>query len=148
MEPGYMETQEGQRLGSETNTGPLILPPNENWEKIQRKRLRRSPFKLNQRARTTVRESIYETCEKRKWELHAENVRTNHVHIVVDAGSKKGKAVRAAFKANATRALRESGQWNHSFSPWSGKGSIKSIWDLEGLVSVIDYVRNEQGDEI
>jgi REP element-mobilizing transposase RayT len=50
------------------------------------------------------------------------NVRTNHVHTVVTA-NRKSELVLTAFKANATRQLREDGLWPHEFSPWARKGS-------------------------
>ena len=44
----------------------------------------------------------------RNWLLQAINVRTNHVHTVVSATRKAGLVLNA-FKANATRQLREDG---------------------------------------
>ncbi len=124
------------------------LGENAGWHEENRKRLKQKPFRLNANARSAVRKSILETSEYRKWKLHAQNVRTNHVHIVAGTGTHDGKKVRAAYKANPTRALRESKEWTRECSPWAGKGSVKSIWDLNGLCAVVDYVLFQQGEDI
>ncbi|MBA3357169.1 MAG: hypothetical protein H0U18_14775 [Pyrinomonadaceae bacterium] len=51
--------------------------------------------------------AIRETCKTRKWRLWAINVRTNHVHSVV-TGTRDPDIVLNAFKANATREMKES----------------------------------------
>lgn len=98
--------------------------------------------------RTIVRDAIIETCEFRNWSLHALNVRTNHIHIVISSGNDKGKKVLSALKANETRALREAELCESTHSPWSKGGSTRYIWDISALGDVVDYVLNEQGDEI
>ncbi len=56
--------------------------------------------------RDVVERQIAETCNVRRWELHAVNCRTNHVHIVVTA-DQAPKIVRNQLKARCTRRLRE-----------------------------------------
>jgi REP element-mobilizing transposase RayT len=57
-----------------------------------------------------VEEAIRETCEIRRWSPGAINVRTNHVHVVVTANCKPEKVL-SAFKANATRKLKDAKCW-------------------------------------
>jgi REP element-mobilizing transposase RayT len=74
----------------------------------------------------------------RKWLLHAANVRTNHVHVVVRATC-PGRVI-GALKANATRALRETDQWDRFDSPWADGGSKRYLWTERQLQAAIDYV--------
>jgi REP element-mobilizing transposase RayT len=79
--------------------------------------------------------------------LLAFNVRTNHVHTVVTADRKPGRVLNA-FKANATRQLREDGLWLHPFSPWSDRGSKLKLWNEQSVSRAIDYVLHGQGDDL
>ena len=67
---------------------------------------------------------------------------------VVSAGQKKPGVVINAFKANATRQLREDGLWSYSFSPWADKGSKRRLWNERSVARAIDYVLNGQGDDL
>jgi hypothetical protein len=53
-----------------------------------------------------------------------------------------------AFKANATRQMRQDGSWPHEHSPWSDGGSRRYIWTELGLERAMDYVLNSQGGPI
>ena len=105
------------------------------------------PVVLDGRRRGTVERAIRETCSLRKWLLHAINVRTNHAHSVVSA-SKEPEVVLNAFKANATRAMRENGLWVWKHSPWAEKGSKRRLWNERSVANAIDYVLNGQGDDL
>ena len=112
-----------------------------------RKHRKADPFILRARERQSVRKAIRETCSIRKWHLQALNVRTNHVHAVVTANSKPG-VVLNAFKANATRQLKEDRLWAHRFSPWADKGSKIRLWNERSVANAIDYVLNGQGGDL
>ena len=103
---------------------------------------------MNAKQREVVEFAIRETCEKRSWLLRAINVRTNHVHTVVSIGSIKPEKALNAFKANATKQMRESGLWAHEYSPWVDKGSKRYLWNERSIEQAIDYVINGQGDEL
>ena len=124
------------------------IPPSETWRSHNQRTLRAQPLILKAPHRKAIEEAIRETCEVRNWHLQAINVRTNHVHTVVSAGLKKPSIVLNAFKANATRQLREDGLWAHSFSPWADKGSKRSLWNERSVAKAIDYVVNGQGDDL
>ena len=97
--------------------------------------------------RHSVESAIRETCVIRHWSLQAINVRTNHAHTVVTA-NRKASLVLNAFKANATRHLREDGLWPHNFSPWADKGSKRRLWNESSVARAIDYVLYGQGDDL
>ena len=122
--------------------------PNDARQQHNRAQLKNEPVTLNANRRASVEKAIRETCEHRRWLLRAINVRTNHVHSVVSIGDKKGDRALNAFKANATRQMREDGNWRQPQSPWVDKGSKRNLWNEPNIELAIDYVINGQGDDL
>ena len=118
------------------------------WTDVNRDRMKAEPFVMSARQRACVRKAIRDTCRFRNWQLHAVHIRTNHGHAVVTAQNKKGSIVLNAFKANATRLLRERNLWQSSKSPWSDKGSARYLWNSKSVEIVCNYVEFGQGDEL
>jgi REP element-mobilizing transposase RayT len=141
----------GDKRGSIDRFHNAYLSPyikrNEKWRDYNQQRLKAKPLILNAKQRRAIEAAIRETCNIRKWLLQAINVRTNHVHTVVSANRKSGLVLNA-FKANATRQLREAGCWSHPFSPWADKGSKRKLWNEQSVAKAIDYVVNGQGDDL
>jgi REP element-mobilizing transposase RayT len=127
--------------------GDPYLPPNKGWHNHNRKQLKRAPLIFGPRARGSIEKAIQETCSIRKWQLHAFNVRTNHVHTVVTAKCKPGLVLNA-FKSNATSALRTDQLWRHPFSPWADRGSKIRLWNERSVANAINYVLHGQGDDL
>jgi REP element-mobilizing transposase RayT len=123
-------------------------PTDDFWHRRNMRVLKREPLILNATKRRTVEAAIRETCDVRKWCLSAINVRTNHVHTVVTAANKEPSLVLNAFKANATRKLREAGLWPHNYSPWADKGSKRRLWNERSVARAVDYVVNGQGSRL
>jgi REP element-mobilizing transposase RayT len=123
------------------------IPPNDKWRHYNEQHLRAEPLILKARHRKSIEEAIRDTCNIRNWLLQAINVRTNHIHTVVSA-NRKASLVLNAFKANATRQLRQDGLWPCPFSPWSDKGSKRRLWNERSVARAIDYVVNGQGDDL
>lgn len=94
------------------------MAPSEIWRDYNQQHLRTRPLILKADHRRWIEAAIRETCDIRKWWLGAINVPTNHVHTVVTA-NRKAELVLNAFKANATRELRQHGLWCEPFSPWA-----------------------------
>jgi hypothetical protein len=55
---------------------------------------------LDEEQRKVVEKTIRDHCRIRKWELHAVNCRTNHVHVVVSANRKR-------FASSSWRGVRD-----------------------------------------
>ncbi len=127
--------------------GSAYIPPNQAWESYNKQQLRAKPLILTAKHRKEIETAIRETCSIRKCSLQAINVRTNHVHTVVTA-NREPDAVLSAFKANATRQLREAELWKYPFSPWVRKGSRRKLWNERSVAKAIDYVVNGQGEEL
>jgi REP element-mobilizing transposase RayT len=147
----YSTWLHGDRRGSidrfHNHYGDPYIPQNKAWHRHNRKQVKTEPFILRARERGAVQKAIRETCTIRNWHLHAINVRTNHVHTVVTA-NRKPELVLNAFKANATRELREAQLWPHWFSPWAENGSKVRLWNERSVANAIDYVLNGQGDDL
>ena len=121
---------------------------NDDWKKYNRKLLIGEPVGLSADRRRSVREAIRETCTIRSWSLLAINIRTNHVHTVVNTGGKIGELALNAFKANATRQMREDGCWPRDRSPWADKGSCRRLWNEQSVANAIEYVLYGQSDAL
>jgi len=124
--------------------GTPFIAPNRRWEQYNERTLKRPPAKLTARRRAAIDAAIRETCRIRKWNLWALNTRTNHVHTVISANCDP-EIVLNAFKANATRKMREAGCWQSGKTPWVRKGSKRWLWTHEALIAAIVYVEYEQG---
>jgi REP element-mobilizing transposase RayT len=128
--------------------GTPRLPPNKKWQAFTTKLLKHKPVRLNGSMRKSVEAALRETCEKRGWKIFAVNIRTNHAHTVVAIGSFSSKKALTAFKANATRKMREDEVWKSSYSPWAEKGSRRYLWNEKSIERAIDYVINGQGGSL
>ena len=128
--------------------GSPRIPSDERWYRYNSEILIGDAVLLDSPRRQSIEGAVKETCELRNWHLYALNVRTNHVHIVVAAGSAKPGSVLHALKANATRQMREDKCWNFDYSPWVDKGSKRRLWNEKSIALAVDYVLNGQGDDL
>jgi REP element-mobilizing transposase RayT len=105
------------------------------------------PFLMNTRQRAAVESALRNVCFHRGYGLSAINVRTNHAHIVASAQATP-EAMMNAFKANATRELREAELIATDQKVWSRGGSTKYLWKPRSVDTAIDYTVNGQGDDL
>ena len=125
---------------------PLIEPNprREAWEASQRLG---PPVTLGAAERRVVEAAICQTAEIREWHIHALNVRTNHVHIVVSA-EVKPEQVMGSLKAWCTKRLREAGLVASDAQVWSRHGSTPHLWREEQVVAACEYVVDGQGADL
>lgn len=110
-----------------------------------RDRMTHAPFMLTAPAREVVDATIKKHCEIRAWALLALNVRTTHVHVVVDCQKRVSpETAMEQFKAWATRRLRESKHATADQKLWTQHGSTRWVDTSESLTEAIDYVLNHQ----
>ena len=128
--------------------GSPYNPPIEHWKTITADRMKHDPVKLNAAQRDSVRKAIIDTCRKRGWGVYAVNVRINHAHAVVSLGGAKPETALSAFKANATRQMREDSCWPHEHSPWVEKGSKRYLWNERHIDAAVEYVNFGQGRDL
>jgi len=107
--------------------------------------LAQSPFVMADEERRVVAGAIRDHCEIRGWAIHALNVRTNHVHIVVDCReTHTPELAMAQFKSWGTRRLLTAGLIEHGRRIWTDHGSTRWINDPGKLMLAKDYVLNCQ----
>lgn len=124
------------------------LAPDGTRQHLSAARMKAAAVLLDTAQRNAVDMAIQETCAIKKWQLHARNVRTNHVHIVATIGLVKPELALNSFKANATRKMREANCWQFEHSPWAIKGSKRYLWNIASMERACDYVVNGQGDTL
>ena len=100
---------------------------------------------LDKHQRSSVTEAIQRLCSDRKYNLHALNVRTNHVHAVISAPTKPER-IADAMKAFATKRLRELGLVGATERVWSRGRSRRYLWKPIQVEAAVNYVLYCQGD--
>lgn len=107
---------------------------------------------LTPEQRATVEQTIRKHCHIRNWILHAVNVRSNHVYVVVTCACDEEKA-RDQLKLWTSRCLsdlagltapvaRKAGRRHR----WTENGDVNSIDEPQYLDNAVEYVTNRQGD--
>ncbi len=119
------------------------LAPDPVIHSARRTSLRQPPVILDEAARSTVHGAIESHAAHRGWHIHALNVRSNHVHVVVSASTHTPEVVMGQFKQWSSRLLRDRGNISHKHI-WTRMGSTRWIRDTDSLAKAIDYVLNHQ----
>lgn len=127
--------------------GTPRIAPQSSLESVEVGLLKHPPIKLEAAHRVVVEKAIQEVCQHRGHRLLAVNARTNHVHTVVSAKIRP-EPVMNAFKAYATRHMREAGILPQEVRPWSRHGSTIYLWKPRHVARAVDYVVNSQGGEL
>lgn len=112
---------------------------------FERRELRHAPVALDDHRRALVARTIAEVCRHRRWGLLAQNVRTNHVHVLVSAVGEP-ELVLNALKSWCTRRLRETGLCAPGQRMWSRHGSTVYVWTEEQLTRCRSYVVDGQDE--
>ncbi len=112
-----------------------------------RAHLRCPAFVLDERGRAVVARTLMDHCRHRRWTLHAANVRSNHVHVVVGYARRSPEFVMRDFKSWCTRRLREAGLAEVNARVWSEHGSTKYLWTEADVTGAMNYVNAGQGRE-
>lgn len=97
------------------------------------------PFLFDKTQRASSESTIKEVCHSRNYFLHAVNVRTNHIHIVVSAQTAPEKIINA-FKTYITRNLRQQNLIGTDLRVWSRGGSRRYLWKKRHIDLATDYV--------
>jgi REP element-mobilizing transposase RayT len=86
-----------------------------------------------------------ERCRERQWSLLAAHVRTNHVHIVVEAEARPERVMND-LKSFASRCLNAHGLDEPARKRWARHGSTRWLWKPENVSAAIRYVVDGQGN--
>jgi REP element-mobilizing transposase RayT len=102
------------------------------------------PYRLDRMHREAVLAALIERCLQRQWELLAAHVRTNHVHVVVEAGARPDRVMND-LKSYASRCLNQLGLDDPARKRWARHGSTRWLWKPDHVSAAIRYVVDEQG---
>ena len=118
------------------------LPSDPLFNEGAEAKMKETAFVLSESDRQIVEHTIRAHCEFRKWDLHAVNVRSNHVHVVVTADGYKPETVASQFKSWATRKLQPHHPNRKRF--WTEGASRRWINQNDDLVAAVEYTLEAQ----
>ena len=118
------------------------LPPDPLAEEAAAAKMKEAVFLLSVEDRRIVHETIVAHCEIRSWQLHAVNVRSNHVHVVVTATNYKPDVVASQFKAWSTRKLKPNYPDRKRF--WTECASCRWLNQDRDVADAVEYTMEAQ----
>ena len=148
MAHGYMATNAVQLTASTIDTTLRTLPRSDRRRDLNQRKLKSDPVVLDVEQRQSVDFAVHEVCIYRQWHLHALNVRTNHVHVVVSIGqANPARALNLSKRTQQDECDKIETGGNHIV-----RGRTKAVSDTYGiersLALAIDYVINGQGGDL
>ncbi len=139
----------GDELGSVDKRhnlpGARLLESDPARVSVERGRMDQPQYGMDGIRRDAVLASVIERCSKNGWDLLAAHVRTNHVHLVVEA-EVKPERIMNDLKSYASRLLNRLGLDEPARKRWARHGSTRWLWEREQVSAAIRYVVDEQGD--
>lgn len=124
--------------------GSPFVPQQPRLEEHKRRSLAGGAITLDANRRWVVDRTIRDVATFRGWTLHALNVRTTHVHLVLTA-DRAPERVMNELKSWCTRRMVEHGVLERGRVGWSRHGSTRWLNDANSLAGAIGYVANRQG---
>lgn len=138
----------GAELGSVDRNhnlvGSPLLQPDPERVLTEGREMVQDPYVLDEVARPVVLAAIQRHCAYRRWNLLAAHVRSNHVHVIVEAEIRPERAMNE-FKAYASRGLNQLTSESPDRKRWARHGSTRWLWKDEDVRHALQYVINEQG---
>lgn len=125
--------------------GSRLLEPDSQRVTAERRAMLQDPYVLDQAGRAAVLAAIQRHCAHRGWNLLAAHVRSNHVHVVVEAETRPERIMNE-FKSYASRELNRTGNDGPDRKRWARHGSTRWLWKDEDVSHALRYVIDEQGE--
>jgi len=125
--------------------GSRLVEANPERVAVKRQQMDQAPYCLDRDRRAAVLDALREVCSHRGWSLWAAHVRTNHVHVVVEADVRPEKVMNA-FKSYASRGLNRLEIDGPDRKRWARHGSTRWLWKDEDVQEAIRYVVSGQGE--
>jgi REP element-mobilizing transposase RayT len=125
--------------------GSRLLEPDPERVTTERRAMLQEPYLLDEAARPVVLAAIRRHCAHRGWNLLAAHVRSNHVHILVEAETRPERIMNE-FKSYASRELNQLTSERPGRKRWARHGSTRWLWKDEDVRRALQYVIEEQGE--
>jgi REP element-mobilizing transposase RayT len=142
----------GDARGWVQSGAPGVQQPDSQREQAARTAMVEAAVLLNCEQRDVVTQTIDDHSRRRGWRLHAVNVRSNHVHVVVTCAC-TGEQARDQFKQWTSRRLSDLANLTTPVARkagrrrwWTEGGDARPIEDGDYLVNAIAYVLTKQGE--
>ena len=113
----------------------------------ERREMLQDPYVLDEAARPVVLAAIQRHCAYRGWTLLAAHVRSNHVHMVVEAETRPERMMNE-FQSYASRELNQLTSERPDRRRWARHGSTRWLWNDEDVRHALQYVVDEQGESM
>jgi REP element-mobilizing transposase RayT len=104
-------------------------------------------IRVRAKRREVVLTSVGQRCLERQWNLLAAHVRTNPVHVVVEAEARPERVMND-LKSFASRCLNRKALDGPDRKRWAWHGSTRWLWKREEVSAAIEYVVERQGDPL
>ena len=118
----------GDARGWVQKGNPFIQHADPALEQRARKQMREDAIALSDAQRSLIEHTIREHCRIRRWPLHALNVRSSHIHIVVSA-DRDAREVMKQLKAWCSRRLSDAERLD---TRAVARGAGRRRWFTEG----------------
>ena len=125
--------------------GSRRLEPDAQRVLAERREMLQDPDVLDPAGRAVVMAAIQRHCAHRGWNLLAAHVRSNPVHVLVEAESRPERIMNE-FKSYASRELNRLGSDRPDRKRWARHGSTRWLWKDEDVRHAPQYVIDEQGE--
>ena len=125
--------------------GNRLVEPDLQRVRAEQEWMDQPSYTLDELSRATVLNSVSSVCRYRGWILHAAHVRTNHVHVIVEAEDKPERVLNA-LKAYSSRSLNNLRRDTAGRKRWARHGSTRWLWTDQETCDAIRYVVEEQGE--
>jgi REP element-mobilizing transposase RayT len=125
--------------------GSPLLEADPRRAKAELQKMDQPPYAIDRSRRDVVLAALRERCRQQQWALLAAHVRTNHVHIVVEAETRPERVINDV-KSYASRCLNQMGLDEPARKRWARHGSTRWLWKPAHVSAAIRYVIDEQGD--
>ena len=127
--------------------GAPLVEANSRRVSFEQGRMDQLPYSTDGTRRDVVLSSMIERCSNNGWMLLAAHVRTNHVHLIVDA-EVRPERVMNDLKSCASRCLNRLGLDVPTRKRWARHGSTRWLWERENVSAAIRYVVDGQGERM
>jgi len=109
--------------------------------------MEQTPYSMDEERRHVVLKSLMERCSERQWSLLAAHVRTNHVHVIVEAEALPERVMND-LKSYKSRRLNQLGFDDAARKRWARHGSTRWLATQEAVLAAIEYVIDKQGEQM
>jgi REP element-mobilizing transposase RayT len=125
--------------------GSRALQADPQRASAERASMIQAPYLLDTEGRAVVLQALRDVCVHRRWTLIGAHVRTNHVHVIVEADARPEKVMND-FKAYASRELKRLRRDGIDRKRWARHGSTRWLWNDQEVQAALRYVIEEQGE--